>query len=550
MSRSSSEPIEHHPIPSIRPLPRRSWSIPLPRTKKEEQERFPALARAPGFQGKGMEGYEKACAELQDLGFHKAYCVKSVPHSRLGRMKSDEDLPLKEFSLWHHPAGVLLVCESPDPKWDEGPMGSLKAYFQADLGAGREFLILGATHIRSSGSTSRSMGGTSRKVGSVSASRTEKSLLSHLAQIQKYGRFLPLKEWTDQGFIYIPSEFTLPIQTPESWRGQDISERLSQDPSLARPFLEQMEKLLPAALLKDIEDSVRHEEDPPVVDAPEPAPKEHHLREDWMAVEYSLEKVSEGLFLTKQRFPSPEVKEHVEHWMQVALGKQGEEVSNWRVDEPGPAGMSLATVLLYTISDKSLERLLRLIRERPAEEVKSWCTEPDGAGFVLGQRLIDRALIRTSVETPDGLEKRLVGVYDALVEKVGLENIRLVTPLRSALGVWIENAAGKSDHELSSMAWRREVASKLMLKMVGDGLEWSGPLNWRTYPHVVDSAQDNRPKFMTMGPDPVSHPQWIALTGDNVRGTGLLSALVEADMDRSIPTLEDLDPPSRPKSRF
>lgn len=495
--------------------------------------------------------YKASCEELESLGFCMLHSVRSIRHYQFKYSRSDQNYPLSEFSLWHHPAGIVLVVESGSLGKDHLVVSSMKCHFQADLGAGSEFAIIGAVRIRSSGTTILQMDGTSRKVGSVSVSPGQESLIESLTGIQKHARLVPLEGWIGEDLFHIPPEFMLPVSEPGPWMGKDMEEELRKRPEIANPHIQDMKRALPNRLWELIEPSILPGNKlPNTAHAATEQSKEHCLRNDWMAVEYSLRKISEGLFLTRQRFPGKEVREHVEHWMKVALGKLGEEVSGWRAEGPGPAGMSLATALLYTISEPSHERLLRLIQERPVEEVQEWCTNPDGAGFVLGQRLIDRAFINTSVEDRDVLEKQLLEVYDALVEKVGLENIRLITPLRSALGVWIENTAGKSDHALSSMAWRREVASKLMLKMVGDGLEWNGPLNWRTYPHVVDSTQDNRPRFMTMGPDPVSHPQWIALTGDNVRGTGLLSALVEADMDRSIPTLEDLDPPSRPKSRF
>lgn len=219
MSSPSFSPSEHHPIPPIRPIPRRDWKIPIGGTRDEVEDRFPNL-KTTSLHGDAAS-YEGACQELEDLGFSMVHCVKSIRHYRIKYTRKDQEksFPLSEFSIWHHPAGMVLVVESGDLGNSPPSLESIRGYFQVDLGAGDEFSILWTTKTRSSGYTLRMMDGTRLKVGSISSSSGEGSFIDHLISIQKYGRLNPLERWVEEGHIAIPQEILFPLTDASFGKG-------------------------------------------------------------------------------------------------------------------------------------------------------------------------------------------------------------------------------------------------------------------------------------------------------------------------------------------
>lgn len=525
-------------IPSLRPIARHRWAIPLPSLKGLAYADYPVLAKNDRLD------YAQACQELEQLGFQKVYSTHSVSHSRLKYLREDEPSEASEYTLWHHPVGVVATTRSYNSSLPlDGTnrnaiptliMDHLDLHYELDSGAGSEVAHIAGVKVSSSGTSTLQFDGTNRKMGSASCVRGSNSVISFLESCQKYGRLVPVDRWSiGAHFIYISDEMLLPVSAADAqeWRSRDISAEIKEDPSL----LEEGKKRLLAACGPSLAPVVETSWEPrPRTEPNQDRPKEDTYHSEWMSVEYAHKQVGEALFLTGQRFPSSAVRAHVQHWMEVAKGWHGENMADWRVDEPGPAGLSLPTVLLFTMSQPSHARLLRMIEESPVETVRQWTTKPDGAGYTLGQRLLTRAFVGSALESPNEIEQRLDAVFEALVKRVGVEEIRMGTPLRSPLGVWLEQLSDRTEFERDRMAPREALASRMLMKMAMAGVEWKAPLNWRTYPNVFQS-DDKTPRFKTLGPEPPRPEEWEKLMGVGAAGVSLARQLAAWDLENRLP---------------
>lgn len=537
------------PIPSLRPIPRSKWEIALPNLKKP----FPGARPVLSSTSTDLD-YAQACKELGQLGFVKLYSVDSVSHWSLRYWsENDRSRAVHRNELWHHPAGVLITTKArQDRSNDETQessdlvMESIEIHYQLELGTGTEFAHLGAVKIRSSGSSSIEFDATSRKQGSAYATGGSDSVISFLETCQKYGRFLPVDKWkTDEHFIHIPDEVLFPVMDPKPWAGRDIQKEIKSSPGMLDEGKRRLKEALPEDVFSVLDSSWQDRDRIDPSSAPGPAVKEDRFKTEWISVEYALRQASEVLFLSGQRFPTQSVRDLIRHWVEVAKGWHGEDPAHWRVDEPGPGGLSLATILLFTQSQASHRRLLRFIEHSSVDTVKEWTTQPDESGYVLPQRLLARAFVGSSVEDLEGLEANLGEVFDSLLKKVGPEHMGLGTPFRSGLGVWVEKLTGTSDHERQALKGREAVASRLLLKMAHAGVEWKAPLRWRTYPNVFLST-DKIPRFKSLGDQAPTPDQLEDLLGPDIAGVSVARQLLARELDTKLP------PPRAPRrmSRF
>lgn len=484
-------------IPQPGRIPARNWPIRFPPVAKEGR---------PGQLALNFElDYAPALEELEGLGFAPIHRVRSIPHSRLEHLRPDDPDPgTEEFILWHHPAGVLVRTQSYTTRagrdWMSGQeaparikLDDLYVYVEVDSGAGPELAHMAAVKVPGSGTSIKMLDGTERHLRSAGvANATSTSFREFLEACQAHGRLVPLEDWTGESRVHLPGEMLFPVLDPGPWRHRDFKEILSQNPG----WLEQGRQALVQALPEGLRQAVRaphpdprgepeEPEDPGLAD---PAPPRGRAQE-WTRVELAHAQVAEALFLGGQRFPGPAARAQVRHWMEVALGYHAEDEANWRAWEEGPAGVSLATVLLFSsLHPPAYARLLRLIEKAPGPVLERWLTQPDAAGYVLGQRVLLHAFcapLTVRNQAPEHAA-RLVKVIQALVDRAGADRIVLDTPLRSALGIWAQQSPAEGSVFITSLIEnRQEVAAQVMMAFERMGVEWISPPRGRNYPNVL-----------------------------------------------------------------
>lgn len=462
-----------------------------------------------------MKNFDRYQDLLRAWGFECHVSTRSLDHSALGKYRSAE---VKDYQIWTHPLGVLACVKSymsggyKDRHGNlvprEKSLGSITLHAQVHSGNGAEVQHRAAVEVRGSGGNQPQLdGGFVRSVSDTFHSNAQGSLYRFFKMIQSPGRPLPIEQWgTEDGFPFVslPGEVICPVlDGPE---GMDVAEILS-----ARDIKAELAATLAKLPLSPssgtslffLPEWTREEE---VRDGL----KKTRTGPAWDPVEFSLAQFSEAMFLAGKRWAKPQEKRLLAHWNEVVLGRLGEDLDPqaMRAYEAGPAGLSLATALLYSKRNAPhAEQLLcQLLEQAPLDVLTRWATVPDAAGYTLALRAVHRVLsyCESQVErhaAPD------VDVLEILHRRLGPEGICLATPRRSFMGLLpqfvLENTASPGLIEQAS-----QIFVGLTERFEDMGVAWADHIRWRNYPNLF--MEKERPAFFQVN-GPTDPDQWMGV---------------------------------------
>lgn len=482
-----------------------------------------------------MKDFDTYTQVLKAWGFEQAMATQSIGHDRISSARQAERI--EDYQVWLHPAGVYANLHSythggyhrgdgtevPQTK----ALGSISLYACVDLGTGGELQHRAAVGIRGSGGTDPQFDGSSiRSISDTVHSNTGTSLTSFFRMIQEHGRLLPFERWpADQKVFYLPlpGEIIAPITQVEA--GQTLADVLANEGSDIDILREAALSALPQALAT-------------LVGLPEGAKTKAEIQRKaeargsgaakglrWDPLEFTIDEFSECLFLAGKRWPKLDERALLSHWSRVALGEFGDRLDPdaMRAFEAGPAGLSLATALLYAKSTAGAAAglLEQLLEQAPTEVLTRWATEPDAAGYTLALRAVARSFTERNLDTH---APPAVDVLGILYRRLGPEGIVLATPTRSLMGLPVAEAQTRRiDNGHSKML--NEFA-ETVIRLDSWGLDWQTHLRWRNYPNLFKKAEGKPAFFQIDGP--VEPARWRELLGATLTaGLGPVMALIE-----------------------
>lgn len=389
---------------------------------------IPTLAFGSRILGRNTEIlWEEGLQELNKLGFHQISKARSLRHGHALKpyLRSDQER-LTDFGIWWHPAGVIAVGRS-----FMGKFCQIQISMELDVGTGSENRDMAWENLSGNSSISKISDGTSRYLLSVDA-LDKQSLRGFIQVCQLYGKLVPVEDWISQTVPFVDQEIKRPITSYEEWDEEKEKDLMARKKELERELVSQFPETIKGAF----ERSWRLQ------------PNENTPRNAFQ-INPSFDKlhteISECLWLAGIRWPSEKEKDILKHWTDVALGKHGEDPALWRAGEEGPAGLTLATVLLFSIpseDQKAQSRLMRLIHASSVDTVIRWLQEPDAAHYTLGLRVIWNML--SAPPRGEVPAEAMIDIAEALIEKVGANAFRMETPGRTLLGLLLQTEPPES----------------------------------------------------------------------------------------------------------
>lgn len=474
---------------------------------------------------------------LLEYGFERIYATQSVSHSSL--TYQTRELPVDDYVLWHHPAGVVAHGHSStwggytDSQGRPVPLskalGSLTLEARVDCGTGPELQHRAAVHIGpgSSGGVDPQLDGTDVRTLSRTVHSNALGLEAFLERSQEHGRFLPVSRWPEKigrPTLSLPLAFALPLRSAPAQTPEENKAFLEQQdvPALWERFAEQLPPAF-SALVKRPEDEE---------DAAPGKKRRRGLR--WDPVELGLKRFSEALFFAKKRWADSFDSDLLTHWSRAALGELGEDHRGWRAYERGPAGLSLPVAPLYA---KPFEgqgaALLTVLKEAPQDVLRRWATEPDAAGYTLGLHAINRIFVERTLSHAVALTL-IMDVLELLHERLGPEGLPMATATRSVLGLPLQFHPAMSDGQPTLEKTQREF-TQVLTHLDAWGLDWSSVLRWRNYPNLF-KKEEGKPHFFTEeGPEVAE--RWAMEMGERLTGEadGVIALLEARRMGEALP---------------
>lgn len=469
-----------------------------------------------------MRDFEKYQDLLRAWGFERCLATYSLKHADIDKAHGS-NRP-RDFQVWVHPAGVFASLHSYETGGYMGfngeqvpvsnQLGSMTLFARVDVGNGAELQHRAAVKIRAGGGGDLQLdGGFIHSGYETIHSNTQTSLHKFFEAAQSYGRLLPFERWDRDkaSTMSLPAELVLPIEdAPPGKTLADILGEHDVDAALERALA-----CLPPALV-------------PLINLPfwpgqsaRIAPPAHDNKRKglrWDPIEFSIEQFSEAMFLAGKRWAKPQERKLLTHWSEVVLGEMGGNLNpdSMRAYEAGPAGLSLATALLYSkrTAQASDALLSQLLEQAPLEVLARWATKPDAAGYTLALRAVHRALVDCE---NDNHAAPAVDVLEILHRRLGPDGICLSTPTRSFMGMLPQIVQSYDRRSESSILRAHETFVGLSARFEAWGVEWSENIRWRNYPNLFMKEQ-GLPAFFKI--DGIVDPaQWVGLLEDTPTDT-------------------------------
>ncbi len=387
-------------------------------------------------------------------------------------------MPLDEFGLWLHPAGIIAKVRSytsgvrsgraEDANSFKKQVGSIIFITHMECGTGPEAQHRAAVTLSGIGSgfSDRALDGRDVRVISYVAHQNAGTLHDFTTRCQPYARFLPLAQWdleTAPVLIGIPPEISL-----------------STDPQRAAAFANSI-KSLPRDLAVVIESG---------------SATTSRTRE-WTRLESGLGYFSQALSLAGKYWRSSFDSDLLCHWSHVALGNKGDDPEYWRAFEVGSANLSLPTIMLYA-HPTPLSNLLRLLESAPLPVLERWAIKPDAAGFTLALHAMNLTLLDSNANPrQDDVSSKIL---ECLHSRLGKRGLLMATARCSVLGLPIQTTVRPS-----TAAIGRFVAGLNLLESWG--VQWDQHLRWRTHYNLFKDK--DRPAFFSVDGQ-ITPEIWIA----------------------------------------
>ena len=495
------------------PFSKRSWKVPVNFSAGEENAAYGS--------------FEKMEDLLAKQGFEKVYGCHSIPHNRFQFHREDSPQPVEEYAIWAHPQGILADFHSYTTggyvyngvwKPQEKTTSSLNLAAVVDVGMGPELQHRAAVRISGSGSQNICLDGSQVRPIESHFNSNSQGIARFFEKIQQYGRLLPFEDWKEnnESLPWLDSEWVMPLtENPvgapikrddflEKFRGE-LEER-------EKSFLEQ----LPPSLA-DIFQTFQGRR----LAAENRASRPRGVR--WDPVEFAIKAVSEAMFLGGKRFPKPQESELLTHWSKVALGEMGEDLSQWRAFEEGPAGLSLPLFLLHAKNTAPMaSKLIDVLEQAPEEVLRRWAVEPDAAGFTLGLRALQRLFCSRLIDSHPPLPGLVNNVLSVLHQRLGAEGLPMTTSRWSALGLVVA-AEYKDSGADKHMAAAQAEFGEAILQLEDWGIAWDQDLRWRSHPNLFTDKE--KPQFFRED-GPVSIERLAELTADKPQDSGVVRGLL------------------------
>lgn len=502
-------------IPTVRARAQRYWQIRLP-----DMDRQAELILMQDF-----AAYERW---LVGLGFERVTSVAST----LYESRNDH---LQTHSLWHHDAGLLARLHSMTELrggQSRQRLGTMIVHAQLDCGMGAQYLRQATQRLSWRGSNSVLTCLDGRDIHAISFILSDSGvagLVEHLRTCQEIGRFVRVRDWLpDTGSpIHFPDEMLVPVTTRHT-RRPTIAQR-------AKGRAAFIDRLPP-----DIAALLRHR--------PRDAENVDGLREQ-AAVQDLLEHFSEAMFLAGRRWPTAAERGLLNHWAQVALGRHGDRMQDWRAHEDGPAGLSLPVALLHVRApDGGLgngfhagQALVRVLESAPRATLTRWACEADAAGYTLGLHAVER-LFTHAADEADPLET-VEHTLRILHSRLGERGLPMATACRSVLGVVLQQRVRTARVPGTTLAANAHRLGVVLDLLDGWRLPWNRHLFWG-----AGASQAAGPTFHCIDGDVDTHvwrqaAQSLAL--DLEPDSALIARLCRAELRTAVAA----DPPARRSRR-
>lgn len=521
--------MEIQPIKVSKPFAARQFKIPLVEGVNERA---------------AMNDFGEFCRLLATWGFEPLLTTRSFSHSALSQKHS---LREEDYQLWAHPAGVLANISSysspgyTDSAGNQRPprhtLNMLKLEAKVDSGNGSELQHRASVEIRGSGGTTPQFDGRQvRSVYEIIHSNSTGSIHRFLRTAQKYGRLLPFERWSEvqeRSLLSLGEELVDPVvewTKGEPFESQDYAAKEEAAFQKLPPHLADVfrKEVIATRLAKEA--SARNEKRPGL---------------SWDPIEFGISEFSEAMHLAGRRFPKPKDRDLLSHWSRVALGEFGDTLDpiKMRAFEKGPAGLSLATALLYTKRSAPLAEglLQQLLDEAPEDVLLGWATEPDAAGYTLGLRAVARSFTDRMLtnHAPPGVD-----VLGILYRRLGLDGLVMSTPTRSLLGLLMQEPHGRSVDHGKVMEMKNGEMATAIHRLNEWGVEWKDHLRWRSYPNLYMDKE--LPTFYQIN-GPVDPTFLKARIGPNWTGhlDAMHASLVAVQMEKQTVPIPSVRAPMR-----